>query len=316
MTWDDLDERDVQRLEALLSVYRCNVPAPDFGLIAPFRRRGRWALAVAVAAAVAAIVVASAVFFRQRPNEWRATVIVGPASLPNRALRTGDVLRTDPSSRVRLESRGIGVIELAGATTVRLIESRKDRQRIALDVGTIHAKTMSPPGVFVVDTPRARAIDLGCEYVLSLARGGGGELRVTSGWVDLTHDFEQSLVPQGASATIAPDGHITVPAFDDASPRFRAAVRDFTRTRDLATILSLARRRDAYTLLNLFRVATPDERVLVFDRLNQLVPAPLSIQREAVQDWRPEVTERWWRPVLAASGVHAIKKKKGMLDGL
>ena len=123
-------------------------------------------------------------------------------------------------------------------------------------------------------------------------------------------------MPQGASALITADGQITVPAFDDAAPRFRAAVRDFARTRDLATILSLARRRDAFTLLNLFRLTIPDESVLLFDRLNQLVPAPLPIQREDVRYWRPEVTEQWWRPVLAASGLQGIKKKKGMLDGL
>lgn len=306
---------DIKQFETLLGRYRTAAPMPDFRRVAVLRRRPRWALA-AVAAAVIAVVIASALLLRPRSSEWRATAVAGSASLPDRPLRAGDVLQTDALSRIRLESRAVGVIDIDGSTTVRLIESRNGRQRIALDVGTIHAKTASPPGVFVVDTPRARAIDLGCAYVLSIARGGGGELRVTSGWVDLTHGYEQSLVPQGASAMIMPDGQITIPAFDDAVPRFRSAVRDFTRTRDLATILPLARRRDAFTLLNLFRMATPDENVLIYDRLNQLVPAPISIQREAVREWRPYVTESWWPPVLAASGLQGIKKKKGMLDGL
>jgi hypothetical protein len=317
--WDgsgepDAPDADIRHLEALLGRYRTAAPTPDFRRVVVIRRRPRWALAAA--AALIAFLIAAALLFRPRPNEWRATSVAGSASLPDRPLRTGDVLQTGPLSRIRLESRAVGVIDVDGATTVRLIESRDGRQRIALDVGMIHAKTTSPPGVFVVDTPRARAIDLGCEYVLSIARGGGGELRVTSGWVDLTHGYEQSLVPQGASAMITPDGQITVPAFDDAAPRFLAAVRDFSRTRDLTTILSLARRRDAFTLLNLFRLTKPDESILLFDRLNQLVPAPLSIHREDVRYWRPEVTEQWWHPVLAASGLQGIKKKKGMLDGL
>jgi len=312
MTWDDAGDREVQRFEALLSVYRCNVPAPDFARVVPLRSRRRWKLAVAAAAAIVAIVVASSVFFRPRPNEWRATAVSGSASLPRRALRAGDVIHTDSTSRVHLESRAVGVIDLDGATTVRLIESRNGRQRIALDVGMIHAKTTSPPGVFVVDTPRARAIDLGCEYVLSIARGGGGELRVTSGWVDLTHGYEQSLVPQGASAAIESDGSLTVPVFDDAVPAFHAAIRNH----DMPTIVALARTRDALTLLNLFRDSTPDERGLLYDRLNQLVPAPPSITRESVRYWMPSSTELWWTPVIRASGLQGIKKKKGALSGL
>ena len=166
------------------------------------------------------------------------------------------------------------------------------------------------PGVFVIDTPHARAIDLGCEYTLTVSPDGAGELHVISGWVDLSRGFEQSLVPQGASALMTADGELSVPVFDDASPRFRAAVRDFANGHDLATIVSLARPRDALTLLNLFRLTTPDESVLLFDRLNQLVPAPASISREAVRYWRPDVTERWWRPILRATGLNSIKKKK------
>ena len=318
--WDgngepDAEDADVRQLEGLLSRYRSAAPMPDFRRVAVLRRRRRWPLAVA-AAAIIAIVISAVFLLRPRANEWKATNIAGLSSLPDRPLRAGDVLHTDATSRIRLESRNDGIIEVDGTSTVRLVESRKGRQRIALDVGMIHARTSSPPGVFVVDTPRAQAIDLGCEYTLSIAPGGGGDLHVISGWVDLTHGWEQSLVPHAASATIGSDGRISVPAFDDADPQFRAAVRDFAKAHDLTTILSLARRRDAFTLLNLFRLTTPDESTRLYDRLNELVPAPLPVRREAVRNWRTETTELWWRPVLAASGLGEIRKKKGMLDGL
>jgi hypothetical protein len=318
--WEGIGEpedsdADIRDLEKLLGRYRHAAPMPDFRRVVVLRRRRRLALAVA-AAAIIAVIVGSMFLFRPRPGEWKATAIAGASALPDRPLRVGDVLRTDSKSRIRLESRSVGVIDVDATSTVRLIESRKGRQRIALDVGVIHARTTSPPGVFVVDTPQARAIDLGCEYILSIAPGGSGELRVTSGWVELSDGFRQSLVPQGASAVISADGQITVPLFDDADPRFRVAVREFARKRDLATILSLARKRDAFTLLNLFRLTTPDESARLFDRLNKLVPAPLPVRRDAVRNWQPAATELWWRPVLAASGIHEIKKKKGMLDGL
>jgi hypothetical protein len=317
--WDGSGEpepsdADIRELEALLRRYRSAAPMPDFRRVAVLRRR-RWPM-IAAAAAIIVALITSLFLLRPRASEWTVTAVAGVPSIPNRSLRAGDVLRTDAASRIRIQSRSIGVIDVGGASTVRLIESRKGRQRIALDAGVIHARTASPPGVFVVDTPQARAIDLGCEYVLSIAPGGRGELHVISGWVDLKRGWEQSLVPQGASAQIGSQGQISVPVFDDADPRFRVAVREFAQSHDLTTIVSLARRRDAFTLLNLFRLTTPDESTRLFDRLNELVPAPLPVRREAVRNWQPSATERWWRPVAAASGLSEIRKKKGMLDGL
>jgi hypothetical protein len=309
--WDGSGEPDaeVQKLEALLCSYRSAAPMPDFNRVGVMRRPTRWPWAVAAALLVCAIL--GALRFYTPRNRWRATESSGIAEVPHSLLRRGDVVRTERGS-VRLQSPNIGTIDLGANTTVQLIESRTRRHRLAMVSGTIHAKTTSPPGVFVIDTPKARAIDMGCEYTLTIAPGGGGELHVIAGWVDLTHGYLQSLVPQGASALITADGVLSVPVFDDAAPGFRAAVR----THDMSTILALARTRDAFTLLNLFRESTPDERLLLFDRLNQLVPAPPFVRREGVRYWRPAATELWWTPVIHASGLQGIKKKKGSLEGL
>jgi hypothetical protein len=309
--WDKsgVPDAEVQKLEALLGRYRSATPVPDFKRVAVIRRRPIWPFAIAAALMVCAIL--GVIRFYTPANRWRAIDASGNTDVPHSLLRAGDVVRTERGS-IRLQSPAVGTIDLGANTTVRLIENRSRRHRLALAAGTIHAKTTSPPGVFVIDTPKARAIDLGCEYTLTIAPNGEGELHVIAGWVDLTHGYEQSLVPQGASAVIGTDGSLTVPIFDDAAPRFKTAVLQH----DVPTIVALARTRDAFTLLNLFRDSTPDERGMLYDRLNQLVPAPPSITRESVRYWMPESTELWWRPVLRASGIHALKKKKGALDGL
>jgi ferric-dicitrate binding protein FerR (iron transport regulator) len=303
--WDGSGEPDaeVQKLEALLGRYRSVAPMPDFKRVAVIRRRPMWPFAIAAALIVCAILGAGR--FYTPANRWRATESSGVADVPHSILRTGDIVRTERGS-VRLQSPAVGTIDLGANTTVRLIENRSRRHRLALASGTIHAKTTSQPGVFVIDTPKARAIDLGCEYTLTIAPSGGGELHVIAGWVDLTHGYEQSLVPQGASASIESDGSLAVPVFDDAVPAFRAAIRNH----DVPTIVANARTRDAFALLNLFRLATPDERMLLYDRLNQLVPAPPSITRDSVRYWTPSSTELWWTPVLRASGINALKKPK------
>jgi hypothetical protein len=303
--WDKSGEPDaeVQRLEALLGRYRSSPAMPDFKRVGVIRRRPMWPFAIAATLIVCAIL--GGLRFYTPANRWRAIDASGVADVPHSILRAGDIVRTERGS-VRLQSPAVGTIDLGANTTVRLIENRSKRHRLALAAGTIHAKTTSQPGVFVIDTPKARAIDLGCEYTLTIAPGGGGVLHVIFGWVDLTHGYEQSLVPQGASASIESDGSLTVPVFDDATPAFHAAMRNH----DMPEIVASARMRDAFTLLNLFRLATPDERGILYDRLNDLVPAPPSITRESVRYWTPSSTELWWTPVLRASGINALKKPK------
>jgi hypothetical protein len=284
-----------QRLEALLSVYRYRGAMPDFRAIPVGRRRPRRRVWPWLAAAAAVLIVTLAITLRPRPNEWRVT-----SGIP-RSLRIGDVI--DKPARIR--SREVGVIDVAGQTTLRLT----GKNRFELTVGTIHAKTTSPPGVFVVNTPRAEAVDLGCEYTLTILPNGSGVLRVASGWVELQKDWNESLVPQGAMATISSDGSLSPPIFEDASPAFKEAVR----RGDLETALALARRRDALTVINLFRFADEEARVQIYDRLNALVPAPPGITREAVRYGNFRTVEHWWPDVLKASGVNAIKKKKRML---
>jgi hypothetical protein len=309
--WDKSGDPDaeVQKLEMLLGRCASNAPIPDFKRVAVIRRRRLWPFAIAATLILCAIL--GVIRFYTPANRWRAIQESGTAEVPHSLLRAGDVVRTKNGS-VRLQSPSVGTIDLAANTTVRLIENRSRRHRLALAAGTIHAKTTSQPGVFIIETPNARAIDLGCEYTLTIAPNGGGELHVIAGWVDLTHGFEQSLVPQGASATIASDGSLTVPVFDDAAPAFHEAMRKH----DVATIVALARTRDAFTLLNLFRDSTPEERMLLYNRLKQLVPPPPSITPESIRYWTPESTELWWRPILRATGIHALKKTKGALEGL
>src|ERR1700716_1340625 len=132
-----------ERLEALLSVYRYRGAMPDFRAVVPIRRRstGPWL----AAAAAALLVVILAIALRPRHDEWRVT-----SGIP-RALRVGDVIER----QARLQSRAVGVIDVGRETRLRLI----GRNRFELISGTIHAKTTSPPGIFVVETPRAEAID-------------------------------------------------------------------------------------------------------------------------------------------------------------
>jgi hypothetical protein len=290
-----------ERLETLLSVYRYRGAMPDFRSVgpasSPARRAGRAPLHRIgwLAAAAAVLIAIVAITQWPPPNHWHTTAIVP------RVLHSGDIVSTH-DSQMQLRSRAVGVIDVGANTTLRLVGGN----RFELASGMIHAKTTSPPGIFIVDTPRARATDLGCEYTLAVSPNGEGILRVTAGWVGLTREWAQSLVPRGAKAVIHSNGQLSPPIFEDAAPAFQQAVI----RGDLKTALPLARRRDALTLINLFRFANEEERLMIYDRLNTLVPAPATVTRDALRYGNIGTVEPWWPDVMKASGVTSIKKKK------
>jgi hypothetical protein len=286
--WDRSGDADdeTRRLEELLGAFRAPLPR-----LRPRRSLSR-TIFVLPLAAMLVLGIALPTFLAYRATGWRAGAVA--------VYRPGAVIRA--SEPLHLETPSIGIVDVAAGTTLRIV----DKRRLALDVGRIHATTTSPPGIFIVDTPSTHATDLGCEYTLDVAKDGSGSLHVTAGWVELGDGFAQSLVPRGASASFDAEGRLTPPVFDDASPSFKDAVL----RHDIPRAAALARTRDAFTLLNLFSRATEEERLVVYDRLAQLVPPPPEITRESVRWWTPRSTGDWWPPVLKASGVDAIKKKK------
>ena len=216
-----------------------------------------------------------------------------------RLSRAGAIVKTGPASTVRLEASAIGIVDIGENTTVRLIENRSGRHILVACSGNDSRADLLAAGRVrrrYSSRPRHRP---GMRIsTVRRAEWKGRAPCLLPGWVELARGFTQSLVPQGAAATIAADGSLSAPYFEDASAEFQDAVRRY----DLPVILKLARRRDALTLLNLCSRATLDQQLQIYDRLNQLVPAPPPISRDSVRWWTPGATEAWWRPVLRPEG--------------
>jgi hypothetical protein len=180
---------DVERLEQLLRPLRTNAPAPKLP-----ERVTRWTTprflgpALAAAAAVVLMVVSTWRTGSQQIG-WSIASVSGDPKVESLAAREGSRLTvgqaivTDAASRARIEVDAVGAVTIDVNSRVRLMESRDGHQRLALDHGTLHAQIVAPPGQFVVDTPSARATDLGCVYTLHVDDDGVGLLSVQAGWV-------------------------------------------------------------------------------------------------------------------------------------
>ncbi len=185
---------------------------------------------------------------------------------------------------------------------VRLIEAGSNRKRISLELGTIHAAIWAPPGEFVVDTPSASAVDLGCAYTLHVNEDGSGTLRTTLGWVGFHRDRHDSFIPAGAMCATRREQGPGTPYFEDASEEFRSALHglDFEtlsgegREQALRTVLVEARRRDVFTLWHLLSRVSDAERPLVYERMAGLVRPPKGTTREGTLALEPKMLDAWW----------------------
>lgn len=314
--WNGSGEPDpeIQRLESALARFRSYRSAPQF----PERAAawGRWRNAIirlSLAAATAALLVVVA-WWARRPappverSGWQVTRLAGTPKIGDATvggtghLLVGQWLQTDEASRATLDVSTSGKVEIDGNTRIQLVETRPGRHLLNLSRGTIHAMIWAPPGQFVVDTPAARAVDLGCAYTLHVDENGAGVVRVAFGWVGFEFKGRESFIPAGAVCATRPGVGPGTPYFGDSSERLREALAKLefdqgdppSRAALLKTVLAESRQRDALTLWHLLSRVGPDEGELIYRRLAALVPPPAGVSREGALKRNREMLDLWW----------------------
>jgi hypothetical protein len=286
---------------ALAPVLEASRPA---GGPPPFR--GLAAAAAVALAVVAALVRSPAPGDGERgasggwPVEWLGSG--GGAqgrSSGERRLRVGEWLFTG-AGRARVAVGAIGEVELEPVTRVGLVDAGRRFHRLSLERGVLHATIWAPPGQFLVDTPSAVAVDLGCRYTLGVDLDGSARLRVEAGWVGLEHHGRESFVPAGAVCLTRPGRGPGTPYYEDAPPPLAGALLELDfgdgrgRPAALGRALASARPRDAVSLWHLLSRVRGAERGRVFDRLAALVPPPDSVTRAGILAGDRAMRDRWW----------------------
>lgn len=341
--WDGSGEPDpeIQKLEETLAALRSTRRTPAFPVPVPAtvtsirrfaaersERKRRW-LVPALAAAAVVIVVGGFALQRtiHRAGAWEVarlsgspTIDAGPIEGRGR-LGVGEWLETDGASRARLSVGTIGEVVIEPNTRLRVVAANRLEHRLALARGTMHASISAPPRLFLVETPSAVAVDLGCAYTLEVEPSGASVLSVQTGWVSLERDGRESYVPAGARCLTRPGSGPGTPFFDDAPASLREGLAelDFPSTpapapapaqadtapprepagpqdrgTALANVLSSARKADALTLWHLLGRLTGPEREAVYERMAVLAPPPAGVTREGVLAGDGAMLDRWW----------------------
>ena len=267
--WDRSGQPDeeIVRLERLLAPL--GRPEP----VRVLRRRGlkrMWWLAAA--AALIGGVVATQFLLRGPLTSWQVS--------SGAKIRQGQWIDAG-----HIESEDTGEVQIDPGSRLRLVATNKNEERFDLSRGTIHAFIWAPPGRFVVDTPSAKTIDLGCRYTLQVSQNGTGLLTVETGWVAFESHGVESFIPEGAACVTRPSRGPGTPYFADAPKALTAAIESFDTGSDpdaLDRAVTSSRPRDALTLWHLLTRTNGERRAEVYDRFAGLVTLPREASREAI----------------------------------
>jgi FecR protein len=295
--WDRSGPPDpeIERLERTLAPLRYRHRAEAYRET-PKRPRIWWAAAAAVALAAAGLSQLAAPGTRN--TGWQVTSLEGAARMGDQSaavsmqVRPGQVLRTAGGSQLSLQADDVGTIDLGPNSELRAATDRK----VLLQRGMLHAFIWAPAREFVVDTPGARAVDLGCEYTLNVDDAGNGVLKVSLGWVAFQFGGHESFIPAGAECVTRKRTGPGIPYYADSPDGFREALGGFERGDGtaLGRILAAATPRDGLTLWHLLTRVPERERGLVFDRFGRLVTLPPEVSRAGVLRNDPHALDLCW----------------------
>jgi hypothetical protein len=331
------EDPEVVRLEQLLGGHAHRAPLrPLSTTVMPSKRRYRGTTA---AAAIAVLAIAATVTFllvrpepvptpavptptSRTPTIAQAPAVVcgpgapgfefatqgGAAQCGGKAAGSGVLpigawLETSAEVSANLEVADIGNLTIYGDSRVRLVKTGPDEHRLELARGRISAQVLAPPRLFVVETPGASAVDLGCAYELAVDDEDRTHLRVTTGAVSLEGHGLVAYVSAGSEVVSVPGrGPGTPLAIDAAKPLRDAAARfDAGDSTVLPELLAVADRRDAVTLWNLLGRTDGEARGRVYRRLDSLHRLPSSVRERDVLGGQPAALEAWRESIEAAT---------------
>ncbi|MBI3004308.1 MAG: zf-HC2 domain-containing protein, partial [Ignavibacteriales bacterium] len=156
---------------------------------------------------IAAVLVAAVGTFllttRTSYRSWEVARLEGTPTIEENLvahtgrLGVGQWLETDETSRARIAIADIGNAQIGPNSKLRLLVTRETEHRLEMLRGHMKASVYSPPRIFIVETPSATAVDLGCVYDLFVNDAGNGTIHVTSGEVSMEFNGVESFVPTG-----------------------------------------------------------------------------------------------------------------------
>ena len=267
--------------------------------------RTKWIAVGAPLSAVLITVLISVLYFsKAQPAFWEVEALKGSPTAGSTTfsksgvLALGEWLTTDSHSKARLIAGMAGEIDVDPGSRLQLLETKDTGCRIFLQSGKIDARIRAPAKHFLIITPSATAIDLGCSYTIEVDKKGSSILNVTDGKLIIKSGGSEEIITAGTICETRKNKSPGTPYSADASAEFKEALSNFDfggRTEEeLETVLEKSTEKEAVSLWYLLKNSKPERVRLIYDRLFELVPPPLSVTYEGLLKKNEKMLKDWW----------------------
>lgn len=239
---------------------------------------------------------------------WKVEEISGDPSITSGrdTIAAGEVLETDSRSSARIAVGDIGRVDVAPNSRVKIVSTSKTEKRMALERGRLKAEIVAPPRLFVVDTPSAKAVDLGCAYTLDVDEKGNSRLHVTSGYVALETGGLESYVPAGAFCESRKGKRLGTPFFGNASELLKKSLVDFDFSDggadSIDAVIRESRKKDTLTLWHLMEKVPEAKRAEIVAKIVEYLELPegvtvdglIRLDEKMMMDLRSDLEVLWY----------------------
>lgn len=238
-------------------------------------------------------------------NDWEASLQSGTVTIAGEQLTgefgfsTDELLKTEENSSVKIFIPNIGNITVEQNTEFKRLDKKNSAELIR---GKIKVDCSGAEEFFTLQIPASHISNyyLGSIYTLDVKADKSGQIFVNSGWIKITYKDKETIAASGFYIEFDATLGTSMPYNKKSGSEFINAVRELLYTKSevhVERIVSLATKLNALTLWNLFKFISPAKRLLVYRKLNELVPHPSAITNEDVLNLNSEKLQIWLKEI-------------------
>jgi len=238
-----------------------------------------------------AVIVAVIFYFFSDTSQWKIVTKTGTLQINNKIitgntkLNIGDKVQTNDTSEAILELPNVGTIEILENTKLERLNEGYSAKLLS---GKIIINTDGAREFLSIKTSRAsiNEFNLGSNYILEADGDGYLKIEIIDGWLQVSFRETEIIFPHDYILKIFKGAGAGLPFHKSSTFEFISLLEKyvFGRKSDvtLKMIIESSSAKDAITLWNLLRIAQPEQRQVVYNKLYELFPHSDEIDREDI----------------------------------
>lgn len=240
---------------------------------------------------VIAVLVTVILYFFSDTAQWKIVINSGTPQINNQIIKgntninIGDKVQTNETSEATLELPNVGTIVVLENTK---IERLNERYSAKLINGKVIINTDGAKEFLSIKTSRAiiNEFNLGSNYILESDGDGYSKIEIIDGWLQVIFSENEIIFPYEYTLKIFKGAGAGLPFHNSSTFEFITLLEKylFGRQSDVSLdmIIESSSEKDGLTLWNLLRIVKPEQRQVVYNKLNELFPHPDEINREDI----------------------------------